>query len=150
MKKIIFASLLFVASLPMLADDYQYLTVAHASVEQSIELASIQKITFDTQGGHTIVTTTEGEVRFPISEMEKMFFSATPTAIKSLPAKSDNLSYAKGKLNVDAEGVLYIYAASGQAVRMAKVDGKTSISLSNLPKGTYIVKLGSQTIKIQK
>lgn len=150
MKKPIIASLLLIASLPVLADDYHYLTVAHASVEQSIELASIQKITFDTQAGHAIVTTTEGQVRFPLSEMEKMFFSATATAIKALPAKSQNLSYAKGKLKVDAEGMLYIYAANGQAVRMAKLQGETSISLDNLPQGTYIVKIGNQTIKIQK
>lgn len=150
MKKIIFASLLFVASLPMLADDYQYLTIAQSSTEKSIELASIQKITFDTKASQVVVTTTEGETRFPLSEMEKMYFSTTPTALKALPLKSENLNMKNGQLLANGKGLLRIYNANGSLMRMANIDGETNINLSNLPKGTYIINLGDQTIKIQK
>lgn len=137
-------------SLSLMADDYQYLTVAQSSTETSIALASIQKITFETAAGNVVVTTTEGEVRFPISEMEKMFFSNSTTSIQSLPQKSESLRMQRGQLKVNGKGFLRIYASNGSLQRMANVEGETTISLDNLPKGTYIVNLGDQTIKIQK
>lgn len=150
MKKTIIATLLLAASLPTLADEYQYLTITQKSTAKSIELASIQKITFETQAGNVVVTTTEGEVRFPLSEMEKMYFSATADAIKAMPLQSENLKMDRGELKVKGEGLLRIYTANGALQRMAKVNGETSINLDNLPQGTYIVNMGNQTIKIKK
>jgi len=150
MKKIVLAMVLGTASLSMMADDYQYLTIANKSNENSIELASIQKITFDVAAGNVVVTTTEGEARFPISEMEKMYFSTTPTALEALPVKSEGLKLERGTLKVKGNGILRIYGSNGALQRMAKVEGESNISLENLTKGTYIVVLGNQTIKIQK
>ena len=150
MKRIFLAALLLTGSLALMADDYQFLTVAHSSVEKSIELASIQKITFEVAAGNVVVTTTEGEVRFPISEMEKMYFSTTATALEALPLKSEGLTLKGGQLKVKGDGLLRIYAANGTVQRMAQVQGEASISLENLPKGIYIVNLGDQTIKIRK
>lgn len=150
MKKTTIIALFLTASLGVMADDYQYLTVAQADKEQSVELASIQKITFEVAQGNVVVTTTEGEVRFPINEMEKMYFSATATAVKALPTKSKALSFARNELTVNGTGMLYVYAANGAVVRMARMEGKTNVNLGNLPQGTYVVKFGDQTIKVQK
>lgn len=150
MKRTFLAVILCAGSLSLMADDYQYLTIAHKSGENQIELASIQKITFETTAGNVVVTTTEGEVRFPISEMEKMYFSATPSAIEALPLKSDALKMHNGQLKVSGKGLLRIYSSNGALQRMAKIEGESTISLDNLSKGTYIVNMGSQTIKIQK
>lgn len=151
MKRIILATLLVAGACHSAkADDYQYLTVAHSSVEQSIELASIQKITFNTKANQIVVTTTEGETTFPISEMEKMYFSATPTAIKALPNESECLQMTGNQLNVKGNGMLRIYSSNGALQRMAKVEGDTHVDMSNLPKGVYIISLGNQVIKIQK
>lgn len=150
MKKRIVTYLLFAASIPAMAEDYQYLTVTRNSTEKSIELASIKKITFEANAGNVVVTTTEGEERFPLSEMEKMFFSVTPTAIEAMPMQSEGMKLVKGELKVKGEGMLRIYNASGSLQRMAQVKGETSISLENLPSGTYIVNLGNQTIKFKK
>ena len=150
MKKRIVTYLLFAASIPAMAEDYQYLTVTRNSTEKSIELASIKKITFEANAGKVVVTTTEGEERFPLSEMEKMFFSVTPTAIEAMPMQSEGMKLVKGELKVKGEGMLRIYNASGSLQRMAQVKGETSISLENLPSGTYIVNLGNQTIKFKK
>lgn len=150
MKKRIVTYLLFAASIPAMAEDYQYLTVTRNSTEKSIELACIKKITFEANAGNVVVTTTEGEERFPLSEMEKMFFSVTPTAIEAMPMQSEGMKLVKGELKVKGEGMLRIYNASGSLQRMAQVKGETSISLENLPSGTYIVNLGNQTIKFKK
>lgn len=150
MRKIILASIFLAGSLSAMADDYQYLTVAQSGSEKSITLATIQKITFDTQAGNVVVHTTEGQVLFPISEMEKMYFSATIDAVKALPLQSEALKLERGELKVKGDGLLRIYGANGSVQRMAKVNGETSVSLDNLPKGTYIVNLGNQTIKIKK
>lgn len=150
MKKLFFSFLVFVASASAMAQDYKYLTVATTGAEQSIELATIQKITFDMQAGLVVVTTSEGQVSFPQGEMQKMFFADAPTAIESLPLKSEGLCVTGGDLLVQGKGLLRIYNAAGSLQRMAHVEGDARVSLSNLPAGLYIVNLGKQTIKISK
>lgn len=150
MKKMILTGIILACGLTAMADDYQYLTVAHADVEQSIELAAIQKITFDTKAGNVVVTTTEGTVNFPITEMEKMFFSATPTAIKAMPLQSNDLKMENGELNVEGNGMLRIYSSNGTLQRMASVKKGDKVSLENLPKGLYIINMGKQSIKVQR
>lgn len=131
-------------------DNLKYLTVTTTSEESSIELAKIQKITFDTANKLVVVTTSEGEVKFPQTEMQKMFFSDAATAIESLPAKSSNLKMKAGVLTAKGSGLLRIYNASGALQRMANVEGSARINLSNLPAGVYIINMGEQTIKVRK
>lgn len=133
----------------MMADgnDYRYLTIqANNNDEQSIELATIQKITFE--DSNVLITTTEGIVTIAQSDLQKLFFSATPTAIQTLPRKAKGLVVSAGTLTANGNGLLYIYNASGMLQHMAMVDGKARISLSNLPKGLYIISLGGETIKV--
>ena len=132
------------------AQDYKYLTVKTSSEENSIELASIQKITFDMSASLVVVTTSEGQVKFPQSEMQKMFFSDAPTAIESLPLASEGLRVEGKVLKARGRGLLRIYNSAGALQRMAKVEGDTSISLDNLVDGVYIINLGDQTIKVRK
>lgn len=131
-------------------DEYKYLTLATTSGEQSVELATIQKITFDMNAQTVVVTTSEGVVNLPQSEMQKMFFSATPTAIAQLPLEANGLSVKRGVLTVKGNGLVRIYNASGALQQMANVEGSANISLSNLPAGTYIINMGKQTIKVNK
>ena len=148
MKKIIIALLCTAGSMTAMADEYQYLTMAYNSVEQSIELATIKKITFE--NSQVVVTTTAGQVTFPQSEMEKMFFSTTATAIESLSTESADIKMQDGLLRANGTGLLHIYNSAGALIHMAKVDGSANISLSNLPKGVYVVSMGKQTIKVIK
>lgn len=130
------------------ADDLNYLTVAYNKIEQSITLSTVQKITFNST--QVLVTTTEGVVTFPLSEMEKMTFTAERTAIERLPEKSDNLHFENGKLQTGS-GILRIYNAGGALIQIADVkEGQGAISLEGLPEGLYIVSQGKETIKIKK
>ncbi len=148
MKKLIIMALLAAGSLHATAQDYKYLTAAYNSVEQSFELATVQKITFE--GDYVVVTTSEGVTNLPLSQMEKMFFSADPTAVEALASESRGLKLVDGVLTAKGDGLLYIYDTAGRLVQMAHVDGEMRISLSSLHRGIYIVNLGNETIKIGK
>ena len=130
------------------ADDLNYLTVAYNKVEKSITLSTVQKITFNST--EVLVTTTEGVVTFPLSEMEKMTFTAEPTAIEKLPEVSDNLRFENGRLQTGT-GILRVYNTGGALIQIANVkEEHGSVNLEGLPKGLYIVSQGKETIKIKK
>jgi len=148
MKKLTIMALLFAGSLSATADDYKYLTAAYNSQEKSFELATVQKITFE--DGNVVITTSNGTTTLPQDEMEKMYFSATATAIKSMATESENLKMSNGMLKANGKGMLHIYNSAGQLVQMANIEGETNISLKSLSKGVYIVNLGKQTIKVNK
>ncbi len=151
MKKFLLSlSALAISSMAMAQSDYKYLTVATSSAEQSIELATVQKITFNVSEMLVVVTTSEGEVAFPQSELQKMFFASTATAIESLPEACEGLQVVNGVLNAKGQGLLRIYNAAGTLQGMASVQGSAQVSLSKMPAGVYIVNLGKQTIKISK
>ncbi len=145
------ASLLLMAvvSLTARADDgYGYLTAVYNGTEESYELATVQKITFEE--GYVVITTSRGETRLPQSEMEKMYFSIVATAVDQLPGQSPRLRMEGGLLRASGEGLLHIYNAAGQLLRMASVEGEMNISLATLPKGVYVANMGDETIKIVK
>ncbi len=148
MKKFIIMALLTAGSLHATAQNYQYLTAAYNNVEQSFELATVQKITFE--GDNVVITTSEGVTNLPLSQMEKMYFSVEATAVESLASESKGLKLLNGVLTAKGNGLLYIYNSAGQLMQMAHVDGEMRISISSLRKGIYIVNLGSETIKIGK
>ena len=148
MKKLFLSALVALSAHTVWADDYNYLTVAYNSVEQSIALGTVQKITFE--NGNCVVSTTDGQFTYPLSQMEKMRFTADPTAIKSLPSASKSLAFANGLLTLGRPGTLRIYNAGGSLIRLAEVDKNGTADLRSLPKGLYIISLGDETIKIKK
>ncbi len=147
-KKILLGLGLMVASLSSIADDLNYLTVAYSDVEQSIELSTIQKITFE--DSNAVIYTTGDTYTYPLSEMQKMTFTAEATAIKALPTESENMKFNKGQLLVSGNGTLRVYNAAGALVSIAKIEKKSNVNLSGLKSGLYIISLGDQTIKINK
>ena len=147
-KKFLLGSVLMAASLSSSADDLNYLTVAYNNVEQSIELSTVQKITFEE--GNAVVYTTSETYTYPLSEMQKMTFTQDPTAIKSLPTESDDLKFLNGQLSVSGKGTLRVYNASGALIRMANIEKKSNVSLNGLKPGLYVISMGDQTIKITK
>ncbi|MCD8301408.1 MAG: T9SS type A sorting domain-containing protein [Prevotellaceae bacterium] len=149
-KTVILASLLLATvSLAARADDgYSYLTAVYNGAEESYELATVQKITFEE--GYVVITTSRGEARLPQSEMEKMYFSSVATTVDQLPVQSQSLRMEGGLLRASGEGLLHIYNTAGQLVQMASVEGEMNISLATLPKGVYVANMGDETIKIVK
>ncbi len=149
MKRLFLSIAMLTSAIFMMANDYKYLNVASNGASQDITLSTVQKITFtDT---HVVVHTSNGEVTFPLTEMEKMSFTATPTAIDVLPLQTENLQFLQGQLVTNGKGILRIYNANGVLMQIARISqDKAVLNLDNLSSGMYIVNLGSQTIKISK
>ncbi len=145
MKKYITAILFASLCLTSQADDNKYLTATMNGNEQSIELATIQKITF--ADGQVVIATSEGTIQLPISEMQKFSFTATATAINNLGTQSKNILVTNGVIRVNGKGLLRIFNSEGRLVSLNNVQGSTSISTSALPHGLYIIQLGEETVK---
>lgn len=91
MKKLIIMAMLAIGTTAF-AEDYKYLTMGYNSVEKSIDLSTIQKITFE--NGQVVVATSNGNETFQQSEMEKMFFSSEATAIEAVAAEGQRIRQA--------------------------------------------------------
>lgn len=78
MRRFIILALLAIST-SAFAEDFKYLTMGYNNVEKSITLETIQKITFE--NGQVVVTTSEGSETFPLSQMQKMYFSEMATGI---------------------------------------------------------------------
>ena len=114
MKTMIFSVLMLFSTAYAGAEEARYLTVTTATQEKSVELATVQKITFTAD--NIIVHTTAGEISFPLSETEKMSFTATPASIGALPLQAEGLQYVNGQLIVHTPGLLRIYDAAGTLI----------------------------------
>lgn len=147
-KKHLIGAMMLLSSATLLAEDYNYLTVTYNNQEESISLPTILRITFDSE--NVIVTTSEGNTKFPLTELQKMTFTATATAIEALPEKAGNLEYQNGTLKVAGNGTLRIYNAGGALIHMANIKEGSTVNLNGLAPGLYIVSMGEQTIKIKK
>ncbi len=115
MKKWIFMALL-AASTTSYADEYNYLVLDHNGTVSSVLLDNLQKITFE--DGNVVLTTSGGKEQYPLAQMERMYFSETATAIKSVEE--------------DAEKTNVVYDLSGRKVTKPTkglyiVDGKKVI-----------------------
>ena len=101
MKKLLIMALLAVGTMAH-AEDYKYLTLGYNSVEASVELATLQKITFE--NGNVVVTTSNGTQTFPLAQMEKMYFSANATGIQQLPSDQTINDQTSGRQYFDLSG----------------------------------------------
>jgi hypothetical protein len=135
-------------------DSYQYLTLAYSDVEQSYTLSNVRKLTFG--DGKLYVTTTSGiQTGYALTTMQKLFFSSTPTGISSTATSNSGIRYNAATQQVTVSGMagkqLNVYLTSGSLCKNAFIDGEQSaVSLSNLPNGIYIVRIGGKTLKIAK
>ena len=122
MKKLLFLTLLIVGT-TVYADDYKYLTMGYNNMEKSIVLETIQKITFE--NNQVVVTTSDGKETFELAQMQRMFFSDTATAVKSIDNEEAIDNERKG-----------IYDLTGRRVSTSSPHHSTA---SSLQKGIYIV-----------
>lgn len=153
-EKVIFKSALMALLLLMAtvirASDVQYLTIMVQGKPVSFALSDKPVITY--QNNQLVVTTAEETVEISVAEISGTGFSETSTAIRNL--------MSGGKPQVECGRVYFsdltpgtlvqVFTADGRSVAEAKADanGTAQVSLSELPKGTYLLKAGKQTIKI--
>ena len=113
MKKWLFMALLAVG-MTAYADEYNYLVLDHNGSVSSVLLKNLQKITFE--DGNLVVLTSEGKETFPLTQMERMYFAETATAIKSV---QDNVTKSQKEV-YDLSGRRVVNPTKGLYI----VDGK--------------------------
>lgn len=120
------------------AQSYSYLTLRKAAGDETSLKVDGLKITFS--DGQLVAVNGEKTVTLPLSEMGSMFFSTQPTAIAST-------SVAKGFEASIVNGTLHATVPNGVQVKVYSSDGRL-MPTSGLHPGVYVVKAGSQTLKV--
>ena len=130
-RTLIAALLLATGSITALADDYQYLTISGSGSENSFSVSKIQKITFE--ASNMVLVMTDGtEQRLPLAGLEKMFFATSPSGIATISTTQSKMQFS--------DGVLRATVAAGETIAV--------YDLSNLQRGVYIIKVGTETRKV--
>lgn len=151
MKKTFLVALATLFSLTALADDYS-LYVLRPTGETSYKFGDLQKITFSE--GNVIIATKSGTTdTMPISTIERMYFDLTATGIGSTTVAPGKAGASWDGKNLKFDGVagrIEVYQASGALVTRTTAASGTSVSLSHLPAGVYVVRMAGQSFKIVK
>lgn len=130
MRKFLLISLILTGVAAAHAYDYPYLTFqASDGTTQSV---SVESLTLTVNGGQLVAENSEGSATFTLTELSKMYFSATPTAITEI---SSSLS---------GNGV-EVFSLSG--IPLGRFDSAEQ-ARSTLERGIYVVKKDGQTHKI--
>lgn len=149
--------LMLLSASTVMADDK--MTVVTASGESPFEMESISRIDFS-DAGLTVVSEGEAGVTFAFDEIKKIVFSTTPAGIEPMTAVQKSkltLTVANGGQSVSVNGwgdrgtaPLEIYSIGGcQEIKIGGWNG-SSVDVSSLPHGIYILKAGDETAKFRK
>lgn len=132
---------------------YQYMTFTMQSGSEVSYSLSDFKITYGADS--TYIESAGSKYSLLTAGIAKMKFTETATAIKSatLGGNAAALSVSDNAITINSGAItLRIFSADGTEVLAQKLGGggTQSIDLSVLPKGIYILKAGSQTVKFRK
>ena len=90
---------------------------------------------------------------YAFSDVARFYISETdaPDAVETLMARS-GIRMQSGQLVVSSKARVQLFSADGKRVSAPQrtVAGKTIVSLERLPRGTYIVRVGADTMKFNK
>ena len=151
MKKRFFISLLFLIYLaaPSWAQTQQTVTINGQTVDKTVV-----KITFDKD--QVVLHFSDGFTQ--TADMDNVSIAFSPSDAESISTLQSNAFIFHGVVNGQLtignlqEGThLTIFNANGQHMMSAQsTGGTTTLQVSQLPAGTYILKAGSQYVKFQK
>lgn len=152
MKKTLVAFAIFAAL--CLQGNAQNLIVAEAEGTESVfSLDNLQRITF-ANGNIQIVQTNGTTTPFSIALINKLFFGE-PTQIEKVLMNSNELvQYSTSdeiQVNCKAGETITLYGIGGNIIltQRQSADGG-AISIAQLPKGIYLLRVNNQTVKISK
>lgn len=98
-----------------------------------------------------IITTSDASASFTRSEITNFRFEDVPLDIKEVNSgKSQKMTYLNGIITVESANTVALYDMSGKLLmnNTAGKGGNVTIDLKSQPKGTYIVKCGGQSLKV--
>ena len=140
------------ASLTMCCVEALYLHILKADGQWELfDLSSVNKLTFK-NGGMQLLGAGDAVVKeFSSAELEKMKVNEETSGVSSADAKiSSPIVTVNGNvLQVNADGQLRVFDVQGRlCAEIPQVKIGNTVNMRNLPKGLYIVEIGSKTTKI--
>ena len=127
-----------------------YLTIVIQGKPVSFTLSDKPVISY--LNNQLVVATSKETVEIPVGDISSIVFSGTSTAIHNL--MSEGKPQVKGGLayfsDLKPGTLVYVFTSDGKNIAKVKADynGTAQVSLSDFPKGVYLLKAGKQTIKI--
>ena len=152
MKKLLSLLIFFVFALSVMADD-MLLQIWQADGQVVIINLNEEPVTTYSEG-NLIITTTKGVISYPLENVVKYTYIS-----------ADGISSPEGmntKFSQDGETLIFsgltqgteiaVYSSAGLVMHKVKagIQSKTTVSISDLPPGVYLVKVNSATYKITK
>lgn len=152
MKKMLVAVALLSASLTMCCAEALYLHILKADGQWELfDLSSVNKLTFK-NGGMQLLCAGDAVVKeFSSAELEKMKVNEETSGVSAADVKiSSPIVTVNGNvLQVNADGQLRVFDVQGRlCAEIPQVKIGNTVNMRNLPKGLYIVEIGSKTTKI--
>ena len=118
------------------AENYKYLTVKEKNGDEtSLSISNNLKLTF--KDGFMVASQDKEVGKFEVKSLSKMFFSATPTTVKSM-VKQKGDKYQKA----------IVYNADGKVCTTIDGNNITASSLKGLLPGIYTIKTDDKSIKV--
>ena len=138
MKRLIF---LFLMILEVMASYAGTALIVHQKSGGIVEYAFAEKPVVTYEDGYLVITAQDVSVLYPMKNMHKFTFGEL----------SENWTRITPPKEVEPQPT-FIYNISGMLVRTFQPgeDGTTPASIEGLPTGTYIIKNGTTTYKINK
>ena len=152
MKKLLSLLILFVFAHSVMADDMILQIWQSDGNVVNIDLNE-QPVTRYADG-NLIITTTKTTISYPLEKVAKYTY-VSAEGIESINGMRSKFSQDGETLTFSGltQGTeISVYASSGQMMRKTKAgpNAKTTVSVSDLPSGVYLVKVNSVTYKITK
>jgi len=138
MKRLVLSLLTLFAAATSWADSALFVHQRNGGV---VEFAFSERPVVTYSEGNLIISAANASVTYPLENMQKFTFGEVDDDVTRIAAPAN-----------EKPQPTYIYSVDGKLMRTLKPGegGKTSASVEGLPAGTYIVKNGKTSYKIQK
>jgi hypothetical protein len=119
--------------------------------DKSISISKISHISFPSDGSGVVMNFTDGtSEKYARGSFISLRFNGNVSGIEEIGvAEQTGLSFSPDYTTIscaDENAMIEVYSSTGALV----VEGKSTLNISNLVSGTYIVKAGNEIIKIVK
>ena len=155
MKLNLFVILFAIASIAHAQTAVPRLIVWQKSGEKVVfELADLPETTFES--GQLVIRSNKTTVSYPLASILRYTYEEVGTGIDLLPNEHSVLIDREGNTvtfrNLKPGSTVSIYGANGLLVDQSTIkdDQPLTVSIANRPSGVYIVKAGTETIKLLK
>ena len=149
MKRLLFIATLFISSI-CYADNVQFITVTSKGVTTSIALSEHPTIYY--KNNIMRISTSDKDIEFPVEDIEKYEFTATPSKIENVYA---NKTIEDGQAffsSLEPGSKIILVNLKGETIYSTVVpdSGISTIDLNQFPNGVYIIKTLHHSFKIFK